>query len=243
MSAIIIDTETTGLHDPDVIELAHTGPLMTPLSDTVEFELYRFKPRKPITVGAMATHHILEHELEHSTPWPGMWNPLVEVSGSLEYLIGHGIDYDVECIGMRESKLKRICTLALSRALYPDNDSHKLGAMIYTIYPPKMARELVRGAHSAMTDVNLCLHLLQTFVMALQVQDWHALWLLSEAARVPKRFTFGKYGQWGECAEVPGERGALISEVRKHDQGYIKWCLKSCATVRDDPYYVKALTQ
>src|SRR5690625_7221091 len=68
MTAIIFDTETTGTQQPQVIEAAwlrvdHPGSL----NITEEYEA-RFQPSEPISLGALATHHILDEELEGCPP-------------------------------------------------------------------------------------------------------------------------------------------------------------------------------
>ena len=58
MTAIVIDTETTGINEPDVIELAHTAVMESPLSPEPAVHCLRLMPRKPISYGALSTHHI-----------------------------------------------------------------------------------------------------------------------------------------------------------------------------------------
>jgi exodeoxyribonuclease X len=230
-SAIILDTETTGFDEPEVIELAFLGPFASPLPSSGPAELLNFRPSKPIQLGALATHHIIEDDLESFPNWPGAWM----YPDGVEYLIGHSIDFDWKAIGSPPN-VKRICTLALARHVWPKLDSHSLSALIFHIYPRKMARDLVKNAHNAAADVDLCARVLD------QVQDavgrpttLEQLWQASEKARVPRYFTFGKYGP------QDGKLGMPIEEVRRMDPGYIRWCLSSCDQVRDDPYYQKAL--
>ena len=64
MSALLFDTETTGTAKPQVIEAAWLR-----LSDPVfllvneEFE-QRYRPDEANTLGALATHHIYDEELQ-----------------------------------------------------------------------------------------------------------------------------------------------------------------------------------
>lgn len=229
MTAIILDTETTGLDSPEVIELAYIGALDTPLSVADPGYQFQFKPSKPISLGAMATHHIIDEDLVDCDPWPGTWAP----PAGIDYLVGHNVDFDWKAIG--SPKIKRICTLALARKVWPNADSHSLGALIYSLYPHGMARKMVRGAHSALTDVDLCYRVLFAITDALQAFDWARLYQLSEEARVPTHFTFGKYGP------KDGQNGTPIADVRRMDPGYIRWCLSSCDIVTNDPYWQKAL--
>lgn len=224
MSAIILDTETTGVDEPDVIQLAHTTLIAAPRSGSYSIQVLHFRPTKPISFGAMATHHIIPADVEHASRWPGSW----DLPGGTEYLIGHNVDYDWKAIGSPD--VRRICTLALARSLWPQLDSHSLGALIYAMHEPHVARSLLRTAHDASTDVALTVTVLDQILQRLPlVSTWHDLWLASEKARVPKKFWFGKY------------EGRDIAEIRRIDPGYIQWCLTKCDQVTGDPYAQKAM--
>ncbi|MFM8421488.1 MAG: 3'-5' exonuclease [Verrucomicrobiota bacterium] len=95
--AIIFDTETTGLNAPEVIEAAWLELLsLSPLKFGDSFE-QRYKPNKPISLAALATHHILDEELVDSPP-----SDSFKLPKDTQYLIGHNVDYDWEVIGYDE---------------------------------------------------------------------------------------------------------------------------------------------
>jgi exodeoxyribonuclease X len=238
MSAIVIDTETTGIDDPDVIELARSEVMETPATRCQPIYRLRWRPNKAISCGAMAAHHIIPSDLSAEPTWPGRWR----VPDGVEYLIGHNVDFDWKAIG--SPTVKRICTWTLARRHWPDVDSHSLGALIYHMFPPSEAREMLQEAHSASIDVGLCYEVLTALLAHLQVTSWAQLWELSEQARVPTHFTFGKYAPDG-AAPGPrdGKLGVPIAWVRENDRGYVKWCLSSCDIVTGDPYWQRALTQ
>jgi len=238
MSAIVVDTETTGINDPEVIELAWMGPLRTLDPPDEAIECVRFRPSKPISLGAMAAHHIIPEDLVSLPQWPGTWTP----PAGTEYLIGHNADFDWKAIG--SPHVARICTLGLSRALWPDLDSHSLSALTYHFTDHYEARELLHQAHNAARDVELCCRLLTQVLSALSPRPttWHELWIASEKARVPERLTFGKYGPDSDWAKaMNGGKGMRCAEVRRADRGYWEWLLAKCDQVRDDPYLQKAL--
>lgn len=233
MTAGVIDTETTGVEEPDVIQLAwlpllpvFTGAPETLRGEGVVVTLNRYRPRKQISLGALATHHILDEELEQETPWTGSWTP----PAGAQYLVAHNVDYDWKAIGSPD--IKRICTLAIARKLWPDIDSHSIGALIYHLYPRREARAMLRGAHDAAIDADLCYRvLLAELQMMPKIVSWDRLWEASERARIPTYMPLGKYGP------KDGKRGILISEVRKADPDYVSWCLRQDF----DPYLLKAL--
>lgn len=223
-SALILDTETTGFENPEVIELAYMGPLDSPLAEVAPTCL-RYKPTKPISLGAMATHHIIADDLEQCDPWPADW----QVPGGAAFLVGHNIDFDWAATG--SPNVRRICTLALARKYWPHLDSHSLSALTYYLYPYQMARELVRSAHSAEADVKLTHKVLFALWEWVGKPDtWEKLWLISEDARVPTHFSWGKHS------------GSSIEDIKRIDPSYIAWCLSGkCDLVNGDPYMRKAL--
>lgn len=222
--AIIVDCESTDKQDrPDrlneVIELAYVE--LRNYFPGHHFE-QRYKPKHPSTWGALATHHILPDDLlgmpSNETIDPRM------IPGN--YWIGHNIDFDWTLLGA--PPVKRICTLALSRSLYPQLDSHTLSAMLYFFLGANAAtREKLRSAHSALADCFLCFELLKHLCQQLDIEYLDAtglekLWLASEEARVPKIMTFGKF------------KDQPISAV---DRGYANWYRRQSDP---DPYVIEA---
>jgi len=238
-AAIILDTETTGTDNPEVLELAHSPPIADPgelYEPRAGLQLKRFRVSIPISLGAMATHHIIPEDLVDCQLWPGKWTPPEGVT----YLIGHNVDFDWKAIG--SPHVARICTLALARSIWPDLDSHRLGALVYYLMPREVARQRLQRAHSADQDVQLCHFLLLELLKFLPgIMSWDQLWKASEVARIPKRLSFGKYGPASEWARTTGQPGMLCGDVKRADPGYYRWLMQSCDQVRDDPYLQKAL--
>jgi len=218
MKAIIFDTETTAIVEPEIIEAAWLQ-VESPreLGVSGKFD-QRYKPAKAIGLGAMAVHHIMDEDLvdmpESST---------FALPTDLDFLIGHNIDFDWKVAGCPD--VKRICTLALSRLLFPHIDSHSQGAMLYHL-ERQTARENLRTAHSALVDVMNCHRILANLVDLLPgIESWEDLWQVSENARIPVVMTFGEY------------KGTLITEVPCEHK---LWLLKQPDI---DPYLMQALTK
>lgn len=213
--ALVFDTETTGAEPPEIIEAAWVQ-LDDPVNLTVldAFE-QRYRPQKPIRLGALATHHIYDEELADCPP-----SASFQLPDTVAYLIGHNVDYDWQAAGQPD--VRRICTLALARHFYPDLDSHSQSALLYYTHRAQ-AREWLREAHSAMADVRNCLRNLQALLKHTQgIRTWEDLWQLSEQARVPTHMPFGKH------------RGEPISQI---PADYKAWLLRQDNI---DPYLVKA---
>lgn len=223
MTAYLFDTETTGAKRPEIIEAAWIK-LRSPDDLLVEGEsvTQRFKPSKPIELGALAIHHILDEELEGCSPSSSFALP-----NDIVYMIGHNVDYDWEVSGQPD--VKRICTLALSRRYVKTIDSHSQSALMYYFYR-NQAKDRLKNAHSALADVENCLLILTRLIAIINenvphapIQSWEQLWEVSEAARIPTTISFGKH------------KGRLISSL---PNDYKIWLLKQDGI---DPYLKQAV--
>ena len=213
--AIIFDTETTGKNDPKMIEAAWIKlDSLQPFCVSEKFN-QRYNPEKPIELGALATHHILDEELKDCP------NPIdFYLPEGTEYIIGHNVDYDWNIIG--NPNIKRICSLALSRRLWPELDSHSQSAMLYFV-DRQNAREKLKNAHSALADVENCAFILEKIIDKLGVTSIDELWAISEQARIPSHMTFGKH------------KGVAIADIPRD---YKTWLLNQDNV---DSYLRKAL--
>jgi len=213
--SIIFDTEATGIKEPVLIEAAWLElESIEPFLVANPF-VQRYNPGKPITLGALATHHIMDEELVDCLPASSFRLP-----SDVEYLIGHNVDFDWEVIGKPE--VKRICTLALARKLWPNLDSHNQGALLYYL-DRNTAREQLRNAHSAVADVGICAVILEHICRELDIKTVEDLYAESEKARTPITMPFGKY------------KGALLADI---PSDYKQWLLGQGDI---DPYLKQAL--
>lgn len=206
-----IDTETTGVNPCEVIEVAwrhyeDIGNFYGIFDNQVEEvarteERLLFKPTIPITLGARATHHILDSDLE-GRPLVGSEDYLAMVKNVQEtpYLIGHNIDFDWEALGKPDCKC--ICTLAIARKILPELDSHSQTALLYYFFDQAYAKQLVRNAHSALVDVlNLELVFNELLKEAVRKGFLHdrlsitiqTIYNFATFCRIPDRATFGEH--------------------------------------------------
>jgi exodeoxyribonuclease X len=225
---LIIDTETTGFTEPvEPIEVAWAQLDAGPINSDLDLALdlmgkfdQRYKPSQPISFGAMATHHITDADLADCPPPTDFALP-----EDTTFLVGHNIDFDWNVIGKPD--VPRICTLALSRRLWPDEMGHSLGAMMYRLLEDKdEAKDLLKDAHSAYQDVLLTRILLQHILEKMpKVRTWERLWEASERARIPVTMPFGKH------------KGIAIADL---PADYCDWLLKQTEM---DPYVLVAIRQ
>lgn len=214
-TAIIFDTEATDIKEPVLIEAAWLElTSMIPFSVDAPF-VQRYNPGKPISLGALAVHHIMDEDLL-DCPLASSFSLPPHVT----YIIGHQIDFDWEVIG--RPPVKRICTLALARSVWPQLDSHNQSALLYFLERAG-ARERLKNAHSALVDVGICATILQHLGQELSLHTIEDLWQASETARTPKVMPFGKH------------KGVSITEI---PSDYKSWLLSQADI---DPYLRQAL--
>ena len=212
---IIFDTEATDKNNPIIIEAAWLEVTDFDPVTTGESWVQRYNPGRPISLGALATHHIMDEELVNCPPSSSFRLP-----DDCEYMIGHNVDFDWSAIGSPD--VKRVCTLALSRKLWPDLDSHNQSALLYYL-ERESARELLKNAHSAASDVMICSLIVSHICRVLGVKTVEGLWNESEKARTPTMMPFGKH------------KGLLLTDV---PSDYRHWLLNQADI---DPYLRKAL--
>lgn len=202
-TAIIFDTEATGIVEPAIIEAAWVAvDSLSPFTLGETFH-QRYQPGKPISLGALATHHIMDEELVDCPPASNFRLPK-----DLQYLIGHNIDFDWQAVGQPD--VKRICTLALARKIWPEADAHSQSALLYFL-ERNTARERLHNAHSAVADVGICGTILKHVCQKLEITSMASLYEISENARRPTHMTFGKH------------KGLPLAEVPKD---YVRWLLE-----------------
>ena len=197
MNAYIFDTETTGFNEPQIIEAAWRKVTQPRLILVEDEYCERFMPEKPISFGAMATHHIMREDLYNCRSHKEFSLP-----GDMTYMIGHNVDFDWQVAGQPD--VRRICTLALCRSIWPECDSHSQTAMLYFLFGDA-GRGMSRDAHSARIDVKNCWLILKQIIHQLEeIDSWYDLWQASERARIPQVITFGKH-KGMKIAELPSD--------------------------------------
>ena len=201
--AIIFDVEATDKNDAVIIEAASLDVTSLNPFEVGNPWVQRYNPGKPISLGALATHHIMDEELVNCPASSSFRLP-----AGIKYLIGHNIDFDWVAIGKPE--VKRICTLALARSLWPELDSHTQSALLY-FFERDTARDQLRNAHSALADVWICSKIVGQIIDKLHPVSLDALWEMSEKSRIPTTMPYGKH------------KGELISQV---PTDYKQWLLR-----------------
>lgn len=205
-NAVILDVETNGRDPVEVIELAWYPMTGSEFHfDRVWIHSQFYCPKLPSTFKAKSVHGLIDSDLA------GMPPSEVATAPQCEYMIGHNVDYDWKALG--SPPCKRICTLALSRLIWPDDEGHSLGAMLYRILGDLEGKAWSDRLHSAIDDVEATHLLLSQIINHFPVdqRSLQFLWQVTEVARVPIVFAFGKF---------KGMR------FRDADSGYFMWYMR-----------------
>lgn len=217
MSAIIrvIDTETTSF-EGGICELASVdivdGQICNPMSDFV-------KPPEPITVGAMAVHHITDAMVADSPP-------IDDVVGSYlgaSVYVAHNAAFDRP--KLPQISAPWICTLKLARKLYPELESH---SNQYLRYHFMLDVDVPEGlhAHRALYDCYVTAALLIRLNRDVQLTIAQMRDITSRPSLL-HTMRFGKH------------KGKTFEQIAAIDQGYLRWALANMDLDEDQEFTMK----
>ena len=211
----VIDTETTSF-EGGICELASIdivdGQLCNPMSDFV-------KPPEPITVGAMALHHITDDMVADAPPIADVIDRYL----GADVYVAHNAAFD-------RPKLPQIvapwiCMLKLARKLFPELESHSNQYLRYHFMLDVEVPEHLH-AHRALYDCYVTAALLlrlnrdARFTIA-QMRDITSRPFLLHTMR------FGKH------------KGKTFEEIAAKDQGYLRWALGNMDLDEDQEFTMK----
>lgn len=236
--AVILDTETTGKNNPLPVEIGYLTIPSPGAGHTYSF-IERFNPGKPIELGAMAVHLILDSDIAACRPHTAFVMP------NVPYMIGHNVDYDWNVLG--RPLVRRICTLALARFVWPSYDSHTQTALLLS-FNPALARDWLKAnqAHSALVDVRICERILNGMLPLLiqaghlpEEPTWEDVWTLSERLRIPEVITFGKH-KGKTLDQLPADYIAWYQTADNQDP-YLLMGMMQSMVKRGDPFAQRVL--
>ena len=232
MKAIVLDFEATDSSEDAqateiaVMDVTFNNGLFTK-ADGIGVRSNLCLPDIPISFGAMAVTNIFIEDLQHCDSHKVLCAQMMPKGEA--YIIGHNVDFDIRVAanaGVDVSQYKAICTLAMVRNLYPDADSHTLGAMSCML-DYQHARENVKNAHGAAADVVMTARLLYKICKQQNIASMDQLYDFSEFARIPTHFPFGKH------------KGVAIIDLAstQDGRGYLQWVVNS---IKDNEYLTTA---
>jgi exodeoxyribonuclease X len=224
---LFLDTETHHVVDPILIQLAYKP------SDRLEYfsALYN-TGGVPLDFGSMAVHHITESELADKPPFRDSSDAsdLQKILRTYT-LVAHNAAYDIDVLVRQGIEItSSICTLRLSRYLYPTIDQHKLQYLRYYLGIEFSEKP---QTHDALGDVLVLEQVFYKMHEALKAQnplknEEELKELMIEISSHPSVLYTCKFGK---------HKGTLWSEVPRD---YLEWVVyKSDFTDEDVLYTAK----
>jgi DNA polymerase-3 subunit epsilon len=153
---LFIDTETTGLKDPRLLQLGYAIGNHPP-----NVQIYR--PPREIEKGAIDAHHISQEQADFYEPFTLVREQIRKLVKE-SIVIAHNLPYDARVLKNEGIQVEDgICTLKLSRRLYPAFKTHKLDYVIEQLG----INVDMRNAHNAYTDVVAVRELFKREIMSI----------------------------------------------------------------------------
>lgn len=232
MKILLLDTETTELDNPRLVQLAYQHTV-NGMDYTEVNEL--FKPPTDIDFGAMAVHHITNEMVADKPPFEGSPQD-IEVTRMLDegyIFVAHNAPFDIKVMkteGVNEPKYyvdTKRCAMHLVQT-----DYHNLQYLRYALnldLNPDKKEVVQERAHDAAGDVTvlkaLFNHLMELADKALADRPFYpnatveerekaSLTHLINLSRQPTLVRIAKFGKY---------RGQAWSEIAGNDMGYLKW--------------------
>lgn len=144
MKLLFLDTETTGLSEPRLVQLAYH------IEGESMYSVGLFKPPTPIELGAQMTHHVTDDMVKDSPTFQN--SPDFERLQTLLnecVLVCHNAMFDIRVLKNEGLTIKNnLCTYLMAKKIFPLDNCHKLQYLRY-----KLKLEVQGLAHNALGDV------------------------------------------------------------------------------------------
>lgn len=216
---ILLDTETTGdTPEARLIELAF---VVMPADERTVVWRGLFKPPVPITVGAMAAHHITPEDLENEPAFDDKATIRGEFEEALadenSFVVAHNAPYDLQILkneGIEIPKTKTIDTLKVAKNLLPDSQGYALQFLRYDLglyRQEKMANVIAHSAAGDVVVLALLFKYLRMLMTGTEEEKTAEMVAMSNRPVRLKFLTFGKH------------KGETFDEVNEKDRDYLLW--------------------
>lgn len=138
-----LDTETTGLKDPRLLQLAFVTYGVEPFNRM-------YKPPVPIEIEAMEINHVTEKMVADKPAFSADAQEVREILGK-GIVVAHNAEFDLRVLEAENVFIHDvICTKKVAKHLWPDLKAHRLQYLRY-----HFGIEIDAGAHEAMADVKV----------------------------------------------------------------------------------------
>lgn len=213
MKLLFLDTETTGNMPGEdrLVAVAYK------VGEEMVHELFR-APR-PITIDAMATHHITQEMVDDKETFEGSETKKALATKLVDHiLVAHSAAFDIAMLEAEGLTVPQfICTLKVAKALDADGKIPRYAIQYLRYYWKLEVLEAV--AHSADGDVlvlEALFNKLRQEMLKVGDSEEEVIKRMLEMSTKPslvQRLHFGKY------------RGEKLTDLAKRDPGYLEWLL------------------
>lgn len=221
---IFLDTETTSIEDPGLIQLSFIK--RCPNEVSITFNHY-FKTDKKISLEAMSVCHITPKILEEQ--WLELNDAQKEIIETMlqnSYIVAHNAKFDKRVLdlnGIKTEDHQWIDTYPIAYELYPEASQHKLQYLRYYLWL-EFKEEI--NPHDSMSDVIVLEAVFQDMKDKIESQPsidgahdsesiMKELKEITDRGIILRTFTFGKYA------------GRKVSDIAREDRGYLNWLYES----------------
>ena len=209
MNIILLDTETTGLTDGRLIQLAYK------LKGDADIVVEYYKPPVPIEFEAMGVHHITEKKVADKQPFSETetYKKLPQLLAD-NILVAHNAKFDIGILKTEGIETQRsICTYKVAYRLY-DYPNHKLQSLRY-----RWGVELEGAtAHDAEGDV-----LVLEEVFDRMLREYCATHNVSEDIAIEKFVEITNQPSLLRSLNLGKYKGVTFEEVKAKDADYLIW--------------------
>ncbi|MDC9599006.1 exodeoxyribonuclease X [Xenorhabdus anantnagensis] len=200
----VVDTETCDM-DSGIVEIASIDVVDNVIDYTTQ-QSHFVDPQKPISISAMAIHHITDEMVANSP----LINDVIDKYKGADFLVAHNAAFDSHM--MPEMDVPFICTLKLATRLWPDMESHSNQYLRYALKLDVFVPDGLH-AHRALYD---CIVTAALFKCIKDESGWsdEEMLEISHQPSLLYKFRFGKH------------KGMTFEEVWQTNPSYFAWLLK-----------------
>lgn len=172
---LYLDTETTGLQNPRLLQLGYAIGNHPP-----NVQIYR--PPVGVDPAASEIHHITQEQADLYEPFEMVREQIQRLVGE-SIVIAHNLPFDARVLANEGIQVEDgICTLKLSRRLYPAFKNDKLGYLIEQLG----LNVDMRNAHNAYTDVLAVRELFKRQIMSIICKNPEAVGFMQKMIAITK---------------------------------------------------------
>lgn len=193
MNLLFLDTETTSIKEPHLVQLAYIHSNGSRCS-------HLFKPPVPIEEGASQVTGIYDKDVENSPAFPGSDQfQFLKDNLSSSIFVAHNAKFDISVLHLYGLTVgKYICTMKIARMVFPDEPNHKLESLYTSLGLVVSDGEEVK-AHDALGDVTMMKRLLKYLTLkkmeitGQSIQDTLDSFVAMTMDPLIKKMPFGKH--------------------------------------------------